>query len=374
MGKRQQKRKLCLGKVLFYTVMFLFLILLAWQSAVVIPAIQNALVICYRTVIPSLFPFFVFSGLLLSGGFATFCARVLSPLMQPLFRINGSGALALVIGLISGYPMGAKITAELYACGQISREEAQRLLPFCNNSGPLFIVGAVGTGMLGDEKMGLFLYGVHAFCAILVGLCFRFYKSKEIKAKNYFDLSSPISIGFLQSFTEAVNSGVNTLLLVCGYILLFAAVGACITPILEAILPSGFVLGLKSILEVTGGAFLVIGAGLSPRIMLSVVAFLIGFGGICVMMQVAGVLDKSGIGFKNYVLGKLMHGFFSGVVVYACYPFLEKEHLHVFSAFPVLPVKEPTAEHFYLFCATIFFVACILFCFLYKTKGNKRQT
>ena len=94
--------------------------------------------------------------------------------MNVLFRVNGSCAAALVLGLIGGYPVGAKAAADLYRNGRCNESEARRLLGFCNNAGPSFLIGVVGAGIFQSAKLGLLLEGIHIFSALLIGLLYHF--------------------------------------------------------------------------------------------------------------------------------------------------------------------------------------------------------
>ncbi len=351
---------------LFYGMVLLFFVLFAVYSNRVIPSLQESLVLCYKTVIPSLFPFFVLSGMLISGGVLNRCADLLSGIMYPLFRVRGASALSFVIGLISGYPMGAKITAELYKKGEITRTEAERLLPFCNNAGPLFVIGAVGTGLLHSTETGLFLYAVHAFCAFIVGRCFRFYHKKMVFGEPKRTKGLVHSAGLAENFSDAVTNGVHTLFSVCGFILFFAAVVAGITPVLEWLLPPFLALLIKSVLEVTGGTVLLLSAGLSMRITLALVAFFLGFGGLCVMMQAKSMLSGTDLGLKTYCLGKLLHGALSAFMVYGLYPLLQQKQAPVFLTFYQVAQKLPTVDAVCVFSSLFLVFCCIFLCVKFK--------
>lgn len=117
--------------------------LMAWPQEV-IGAGKDGLSLCGNVIVPSLFPFFVVSSLIVGLGLAEYPGRLMEKLMFPLFRSTGRCASALVLGLIGGYPVGARTAAELYKNGQCSRTEAERLLGFCNNSGPRLSVGGGG--------------------------------------------------------------------------------------------------------------------------------------------------------------------------------------------------------------------------------------
>lgn len=111
-------------------------------------AAREGITLCLDVLIPSLFPFFVLSSLLIETGVAGFCARPLSRWMYPLFGVGGAGAAALVLGLIGGYPAGARTIAQLVERGECSREEARRLSRFCQQLRPSLFPGGRWNGGL----------------------------------------------------------------------------------------------------------------------------------------------------------------------------------------------------------------------------------
>lgn len=139
-------------------------------------AVREGLNLCGNVILPSLFPFFVLSALIVELGLSQYLGKLLEPVMRPLFHLNGSCACALAMGFIGGYPVGARTAINLYQNGQCTKTEAERLLAFCNNSGPAFILGVVGAGVFGSSQVGLILYFTHVCASLLVGLIFRFYK------------------------------------------------------------------------------------------------------------------------------------------------------------------------------------------------------
>ena len=116
---------------------------------------KNGLTLCCNVIIPSLFPFFVLSSLAVDLGLAAYLGRLLEGVMRPLFRVSGCCAMAVVLGFVGGYPLGAKTALELYRQGLCTKTETERLLAFCNNSGPAFILGVVGAGIFGSGQIGL---------------------------------------------------------------------------------------------------------------------------------------------------------------------------------------------------------------------------
>ena len=124
-------------------------------------AARDAMLLCAQTLIPSLFPFFVLSSLLIACGASELLSALLSPLMRPLFGLSGTGAAALALGLCGGYPVGARTAAELVENGALSRDEGERLLAFCNNAGPGFLLGVCGAGVFSSSRAGAALYLIH---------------------------------------------------------------------------------------------------------------------------------------------------------------------------------------------------------------------
>ena len=187
---------------LFASLCALFCLIFA--SADVIGCARSALRLCAELILPSLFPFFVLSILLCKLGLPALLGRLLSPAAARLFGVSGAGVSALFIGLCGGYPMGAAYIAEMYGDGSIGREEAERLLGFCNNSGPAFIVG------------GLLLYAVHISAAVITGLLL---PRKRVSAAAPAPRAKPLP--FSAALPQAVRQAVSSVLAVCGFVVCF---------------------------------------------------------------------------------------------------------------------------------------------------------
>ena len=136
-------------------------------------ATREGVALCLQTVLPSLFPFFVLSSLLVQSDVPRLLSRAMAGVMYPLFGVSGAGASALILGLLGGYPVGARTVAELYGRGEIAREEAEQLLAFCNNSGPGFFLGVCGTAVFGSARAGAYLYLIHVGAALVTGVLLR---------------------------------------------------------------------------------------------------------------------------------------------------------------------------------------------------------
>jgi len=287
------------------------LIILFPQNAILYS--KDALNCAYEIIIPSLFPFFVCSGIMIYSGFAEFTARLFKPIMKPLFNVNENGAVAFVLGLLSGYPLGAITTCQLYESAYISKSEAERLLAFCNNSGPLFILGSISSAIFVNKRIGVIIYLSHILSAITVGLIFRFYGKNTFSAPK-----SQIGIknqSISEIFATVLANSINSILTICGAIIFFFTVTNCIL----LLLPKNNIINaiITAILEITGGIkkISLLDISLSRKIILSSMA--LGFSGICVHLQVMAVTAKHLLSLKPYIFGKIMQSLLS-----ACYTYV----------------------------------------------------
>lgn len=217
----------------FLTVLFIFFTLgLLIFSNSNLPAVKNGLELWVTSVIPSLFPFFVATELLQNTSIISYLGHLLDRFMKPIFNISGEGAFCFIMGLISGYPVGAKIACDFRKNGICSKEECERLLSFTNNSGPLFVLGTVGILMYKNSTIGLLLLFTHVLASITVGIIFRFWKksnnSKDYKSfskSNKKVLNNTVSLSNLgEILSKSITSSISTILLIGGFIVIFASI------------------------------------------------------------------------------------------------------------------------------------------------------
>jgi len=176
---------------------FLFTISLIIFSKSNIQAVKVSLNIWVNNVIPSLFPFFIATELLNNTNIPKTFGNIFNKIMRPAFNVPGIGAYALFMGIISGYPVGAKIVIDFRNQNLCTKEEAERLITFTNNSGPLFILGTVGITLFYDTSIGILLLFSHLLACITVGFIFRFWKSNHKKKRNTNILESTVTFNSL---------------------------------------------------------------------------------------------------------------------------------------------------------------------------------
>ena len=284
-------------------------------------AAREGLRLCYNVIIPSLFPFFVLSALVVDLGLAGYVGRALEGFMRPLFNVPGACASAFVLGFVGGYPVGARTALSLFQKGMCTKTEAERLLSFCNNSGPAFILGVVGAGVFASSRVGVLLYLAHAAASVCVGLLFRFYKrghrGKGDRAAPQFQAER-----FTTAFTGSVKNAFLSILNICAFVVFFTVVIRLLflsglLPGLAGVLgrafaPLGFSQAwaerlLTGVLELSSGVWSLSGAGTTAGRM-SMAAFLLGWAGLSVHCQVLSFLGGSGLSVRTYLGGKFLHG------------------------------------------------------------------
>ena len=333
----------------------LIAVLLVVFSRSNLEATKSGLELWAFTVVPSLFPFFVITNLLSQTKVVRTIGRLLDKLMRPLFNVPGIGGFAFVMGLISGYPVGAKIVSDFREPKLVSKDEGERLLAFTNNSGPLFILSSVGIGMFGDTKTGILLLCTHILACITVGIILGKFSKKtdeEFRSKinnelekskkitdNKKNRNKEISIKNLgEVLSNSINNSISTILLIGGFVVIFSIIlsilnrtqildmlSMLLKPILQIFnIDTNFAKPLLSgIIELTNGVKQVSGIhikAISQNIILC--AFLLGFGGFSVLLQVFSIVSKTDLSMKKYVAGKLMQGILASIYTFLALKFI----------------------------------------------------
>ena len=301
-----------LKKLLYiFTSLGIFAALLIFPKAAA-EAVKDGLIMCGQVIIPSLFPFFIATNLLNELGASKLISNALAPFGARL-GISGHGVSAFIIGVTGGYPLGAAYTARLRSQGLISREEASRLLIFCNNSGPAFIVGAAGIGVFSSAAVGFFLYAVHILSALSFGIMICPKAPCDICYDE--DIFAPVS--FSAAITASVRRSADSVIGVCAFVIAFSALngvldGMDITRFLAGEL--SYRLGaelswcralLSGILELGNGIGGMSGLDIRP-LNLALAAFILSWGGLSVHFQTLAMISGTDIKTARYMIGRLM--------------------------------------------------------------------
>lgn len=272
---------------------------------------------CLGTLIPSLFPFILLACLCTNSRAAQVLFRPLSPVMRHVFRLPACAAPAVLLGLTAGYPTGAKITANLYAAGKLTREQAARLLCFCTAPGYAFAAAYTGGLLLRSDRIGLNLFFACALAPLLLGLTLSRFAEKPEKSLKSLE-SAPGGI------VSAVQDGIKATVSLCGFVIVFSM-------LLAVLHDAGifqFLCGFLSRFGLTvplSGALLTMGleitAGVTQYVYwhlpVYILAFGLGFSGVCIHLQIFSFFHKARLPLSKtrYVLARFLNGLLSA----ACY-------------------------------------------------------
>lgn len=258
-----------------------FMVFCIFNIETVISGMQKALSICAFSIVPSLFIFMVLSDLTLSL-MLNDNSLSLTPKM-----------IAFILGALCGFPIGAIVCERLHKSGAISESDTKKLLPYCNNASPAFVIGAIGVSMLGDKNLGILLYFSQLIISF-IPICF----IKCTDQKNLID-NSKSSVKEL--FFSAIEKSVYGIFKVCAIICFFTA--------LLSIIEHSKLSLLAPILEIScGSSFAASLYGTNPVLSVLVCGFCVGFSGICVHLQMLSAVKSIKINYVHFLIVKTLQG------------------------------------------------------------------
>ena len=316
----------------------LFAILLLIFSNSNLPAIKSGIALWATSIVPSLFPFFVATELLMHTNVIYKIGDTFNFIMKPIFNISGKGSFALLMGIISGYPIGAKIATNFRQQNICTKEECERLLSFTNNSGPLFIIGTVGILMYRNTTIGILLFITHLLGALTVGFIFKFWKSTNTQKidfsfeKKYYNEKNTTIYNLGEVLAESISSSINSILIIGGFVVIFSSIVSILnssgilniveillTPVFNLLnIDASFISPIfTGFFEITNGKNS-ISSITCKKISINLIftAFLLGFGGLSVFLQVLSIVSKSDLSIKPYIYGKILHGIISALYTF----------------------------------------------------------
>lgn len=280
------------------------MVLLLLDPKTALTGAREGIDLCISSVIPSLFPFFIFSGIITSR----LCGRPVN-FLRPVgkfCRIPEGTESLLLLGFLGGYPIGAHNINNTYKHGKISKQDTHRLLGFCNNPGPSFIFGILG-GLFQSPAIPWLIWGVIILSALLTGSIL------PGKSTQKAALTDSVTV----SFTEAMNSAIRAIASVCGWVVFFRVLNMYLDKLLLAALPATTGAFLTGILELTNGCHALYALpSQGCRFVLSVT--MLSFGGLCVLMQTSAATSFAGTGF--YFPGKLLQTAIAFILAYTLQP------------------------------------------------------
>ncbi len=306
----EKHRRNLLKITLQFTLILAFFLILLFPEYTISGTIEG-LLLWYRTLLPTLFPFLLLTNLIIRSNVIHTINQITYPFIGRFFSISKNSAFVVIVGFICGYPMGAKMIKELLNCQQITKEEAQYLLSFCNNTSPMFLIGFVATQVFKDSiPVWVLLISVYG-SAILFSFFYR--KSTDFNSlKNCVFPSSSFSFS-LKLMDESIIDSMEILVKIGGYIVTFSILIQFLNHSIIIVLPStAYIL---PIVELTSGIHLCVNS-LPIDFAFLYTIFLSTFGGMCSLAQTNAVLLGTGLSMTLYLKQKIITAILAAIIAY----------------------------------------------------------
>ncbi len=356
-----------------------FLLLLLFFPSACAEGILNGLKNTCEILIPSLFPYIVLSSFIMYSGADKYIGKIFSPITKILFNLPPVCSSAVILSLIGGFPVGAKCVQLLYNDGKITLEQAQRMMLFCVCSGPAFLITAIGAVMLHNTEVGIILYITQVFSCLIIGICTGIYSRIRKYPTADDDLTNNNSrkkISVTTAILESASDGAGTVIAMTALVVIFSLLlNACDKSGAEELFVSFFkLIGIGAhqsdiiipiISEVTSACDVIKDSSL-PVWYFSLAA---GFGGICVHMQIFGILRNIPIKRSIYMLFRLINAVISTAAAYIFFMLYSPTA----DAFSVLggPEAETSATTF--MGSTALIVMCTVFLLTLRKRELSRK-
>ena len=185
--KKSKTKQSIIATLFSYFISFLIfgaIILLIARPAKYTSSITRGFMLFANAVFPGLFPFLVLTKLLSAFNIIDKIATKFSRITKKIFKVSGIASFVFILSALCGYPMGAKMSQDLLNSNKITKEEAPYIFLLSSVSGPMFIVGAVGSGMLNSPACGLIIYASHIVAGIICSIIFCNNKKRIKNLKN----------------------------------------------------------------------------------------------------------------------------------------------------------------------------------------------
>lgn len=284
-------------------------VLLFIKKKVVIDSVFNSLNIFIASLLPSLFPFFVISDILINYNFINYIPKFIKNILLKIFNISDNALFILIISMFSGFPNNGRNICNLYKKGGISKKECEHLLLFNHFCNPLFIINVIPNLIGIDYKYAYIILIVHYLSNFIIGYLFR--KKNVIIDYNLTNNSSKY---FSKVFINSINKSIDGVISILGILTIFLVISSLINCTFN--LPFHVSFLISSMMEITSGISNLSLVNVSIEYKIIMVCCLLAFGGFSIYMQVYNEISDTDISFDNYFLGRMIQVVISLILSY----------------------------------------------------------
>lgn len=292
-------------KILYSISIFIILIYIFINPAEAVGAAQAGLLLWFNVIIPNLLPFIILSNLIIKLNAASYITFIIYPFLKPLLGISKDGCYAVITGFFCGYPMGAKITADLVSHQKISSREGEYLLSFCNNVSPVFIINYIVNESFHSKKLlmpiFLILYLSPILCAAILNPLYR----KGLNQKQRYEQKVPDELIDFKIVDTAIMDGFETITKLGGYIIIFALISQMLMHI--PVNNEAVKCIIISLTEITNGISISAKTEIDFGTKFILILSCVSFGGLSCAAQTQSMIKNSSLSLSKYILSKLLN-------------------------------------------------------------------
>ena len=347
--------------LLFLTVTLLFAAVCVGVLAmpkVSVDGARNGLMYSFGVLIPSLFPFMFLSNFAVEYGISSKVGRVLAPFTEKVLYLPSEAGITVLLSLIGGFPVGAVGINALYKQGKISEKQAQRMLCFCVNSGPAFLISVVGAELYDSELIGIILLISQILSSLIIGIVLGlFARRKEPLQKTVGNAQTKAE--FAPAFIISAKNACAATINLCALVVLFSSFSSIFLTTLNIDGQSTIGIIIKSILEVTDGCNCIADSHLP----IYFTSLAVGWSGICVHFQIFAAAENLIINKTSFTLARIFNGALSAALTFAATLFIVIDN-EVFSNFVE---SEPNFSSSSFYGSLALFVSSVLFLIFMNT-------
>ena len=320
--------KRILSGILIGVVSYSAIFLLLFFSKEITQGIQNGIDICLSLMIPSTFLFLILTDILSRSRAGRVLARPFS-FLSKIFKIRPCDIDIVILSLIGGYPVGARILADRVKSGMIDHRSASRMLAFCVNSSPAFLYTGVGISIFHSAAVSIIFLLSSLLACFITGIFSRIgaFYPKAVNSKGQEQhIPAPSVLLF-----SSVQKSIYSMSIICGFVILFSACMPLISSFLSGFLPFELSSCLCGLLEVCSGCSSLFTSGFQNPV--AAAMLFSSFGGICIFFQIGAVLHGSGISMRFLLLWRVFYTATATGFTALLSRFLPQEILSAFSSF-----------------------------------------
>ena len=288
--------------------LFVFIELIISKN-IIYDSIMYALNMWVNNLIPTLFPFFIISDILINYNITDYIPQNIKKICKYIFNISDTSLTIFILSMLSGFPSNARNARTLYDKGIIDSDEANHILMFTHFANPMFIITTIGLFFFNNKRIGMILLVIHYLSNFILGICIRTSNqhNKEIVAQER-------NQKFGSVFILSIKRAIDTTITICGIITVFL--------LLSSIIINSFKINLynqmliKGLFEITIGLDALSKLSLGMNYKLIIASMFLAFGGISVHIQVLSQIVDTDIKYQYFLVGRIYQMVIAGILTF----------------------------------------------------------